>query len=154
MLSLSSASCVRQRDPSQIQLWNRLACHCSHIVLLESTDQKPSMFRELKMPDTYSQEEQPIASSKKLGLCLDEMPLNTHFGIHPRRTTRHYVQRCQARKLRRPGKIDWSWMLCPARSVFAAPSAIYDYNAIFYNSHLKRFRQATSNGRSMRPMVS
>ena len=61
----------------------------------------------------------------------DEMQLNTHFGIHPRRTTRHYVQRCQACKSHRPGKIDWSWMLCPARSVFATPSAIYDYNAIF-----------------------
>jgi len=49
----------------------------------------------------------------------DEMPLNAHFGIHPRRTTRHCVQRCQSRKSCRPGKIDWSWMLCPARSVFS-----------------------------------
>jgi len=60
----------------------------------------------------------------------DEMPLNTHFRIHHRRTTRHYMQRCQSRKSCHPGKIDWSWMLCPARSVFANPSAIYDYNAI------------------------
>ena len=60
----------------------------------------------------------------------DEMPLKTHFGIHPRRTTRHYVERCQARKSCRPGKIDCSWMMCPARSVFANPSAIYIHNAI------------------------
>jgi len=43
------------------------------------------------------------------------------------------VQRCQARKSCRPGKIDCSWMMCPARSVFANPSAIYIHNAIFLN---------------------
>jgi len=61
----------------------------------------------------------------------DEIPLNTHFGIHPRRTTRHDVQRGQARMSCRPGNIDGSWMLCPARSVLANPSAIYVHNAIF-----------------------
>jgi len=62
---------------------------------------------------------------------VDEMPSNTHFGIHPRRTTRYNVQSGQVRMSCRPGKIDGSWMLCTARSVLASLSAIYVHNAIF-----------------------
>jgi len=49
----------------------------------------------------------------------------------PRRTTRYDVQSCQVCMSCCPGKITGSWMLCPARSVLANPSAIYVHNAIF-----------------------
>ena len=52
----------------------------------------------------------------------DEMPLNKHFGIHARRTTRYDVQSGQVCMSCRPGKIVGSWMLCSSRIVLASPS--------------------------------
>jgi len=45
---------------------------------------------------------------------VDGMPLNTHGGVHPRRTMRHDVQNGQIRVANCPGSIVASWLLCPA----------------------------------------
>jgi len=140
MLLLSSASCARQRDPSQIQLGNRLAWHCSQIVLLESRGQKLSTVRELKMPDTYSQREQQIARSKVLGLCsrLSTKCRQTHilgYTLEGQRATTCKVVKyaCRAAQERLTGLgccalLVVSWLVCPP-STFTTPFSDSDWRS-------------------------